>query len=139
MNHRSWPFPAGLPSSSSAAAANGAALGTAQGGPGGREGDAFRDLYAQQNPEEAASWLSTLLFNYCNGLIKLGQQKALQHADLWPLARVNTAAVASSRFQAALEATRDPVAAPQARVLVVMRCCALMRCAAVVRLCGARV
>ncbi|GFR41153.1 hypothetical protein Agub_g1817 [Astrephomene gubernaculifera] len=64
-------------------------------------------------PEENASFLSHVFFNYCNGLVRLGGQRPLEHEDLWDVAARDEAALVSARFQAALAATADPVKHPQ--------------------------
>ncbi len=64
-------------------------------------------------PEESAGPLSRLLFSYCNGLVRLGFQRPLEHDDLWDVARRDEAAAVSARFQGALAATADPDKFPQ--------------------------
>lgn len=71
------------------------------------------DFYSKKNPEEAASFISSLFFNYCSGLIKKGQEKALQHDDLWQLAKRDIALVVTNKFHQSLDATKDPIKAPQ--------------------------
>ncbi|PRW33949.1 ABC transporter isoform A [Chlorella sorokiniana] len=50
-------------------------------------------------PEEAASFVSRLGFNYVGGLIQLGYQKTLVHDDLWDVAVEDAARTVSDGFQ----------------------------------------
>ncbi|PNH04685.1 hypothetical protein TSOC_009131 [Tetrabaena socialis] len=65
-------------------------------------------------PEETAGFLSHVFFSYCNGLVRMGYSRPLEHDELWDVAARDDAAAVSGRFQAALASTVDPVKHPQA-------------------------
>ncbi|GLC35697.1 hypothetical protein PLESTB_000485000 [Pleodorina starrii] len=64
-------------------------------------------------PEESAGFLSRVFFSYCNGLVRRGYERPLEHDDLWDVAERDEAVRVAARFQAALAATADPVVHPQ--------------------------
>lgn len=71
------------------------------------------------SPEEAAGWVSRMLYAYANPLIKLGSVKHLEQDDLWELMREDRAAVVHASFQEELAKTVDPVSAPQVRTIAI--------------------
>ncbi|GIL72743.1 hypothetical protein Vretimale_4441 [Volvox reticuliferus] len=74
---------------------------------------AGEELRQRWMPEESAGFLSSVFFSYCNGLVRRGYERPLEHDDLWDVAARDEAALVASRFQAALAATADPVKHPQ--------------------------
>lgn len=76
--------------------------------------DQFSERRSQDrwSPEEDASWWARLTYSYASGLIKLGYSQPLQQEHLWDMARQHEAVPVSSKFDAALSATQDPVKAP---------------------------
>ncbi|GIL43241.1 hypothetical protein Vafri_1038 [Volvox africanus] len=74
---------------------------------------AGEELRQRWVPEEGAGFLSHVFFSYCNGLVRRGYERPLEHDDLWDVGTRDEAALVSSRFQAALAATADPVKHPQ--------------------------
>ena len=65
------------------------------------------DATAPPNDEEAASVVSRWLFIWPNRLVTEGSRKALQHDDLWEVARQDNPAVHAERFRRKLEARTD--------------------------------
>ncbi len=64
-------------------------------------------------PEEEASWVSWLYLGFISTLVDKGYRKPLRQEDLWSLPRTEETDVQCRLFDAALEATKDPVSAPQ--------------------------
>ncbi|KAK9797814.1 hypothetical protein WJX73_000524 [Symbiochloris irregularis] len=67
-------------------------------------------------PEESASIISRLFFNYVEGLLRIGKHKPLELPDLWDLVKGDEASAVSQKFQGCLSATADDVHAPQGKV-----------------------
>lgn len=60
--------------------------------------------------------MSRLFFAWVGGLLKLGQEKALEQHDLWDTASRDNVAENSTSFQHYIESTTDSVHAPEGRV-----------------------
>lgn len=64
-------------------------------------------------PEEDANPFSFMFFTYVNSLMELGLQKHLVADDLWDLSRRDEAEGLVDDFQRNMEATVEPIKAPQ--------------------------
>ena len=67
-------------------------------------------------PEEEAGMISRLLFSWVGGLLKLGQDKALEQHDLWDTAAEDNVFKVSESFDRTLQSTADSIASPEGRI-----------------------
>lgn len=67
-------------------------------------------------PEEEAGFFSRLFFTWVGGLLKLGEQKALEQHDLWHVAKEDEAALVSEKFMARLTSSKDSLGLSEGRV-----------------------
>lgn len=67
-------------------------------------------------PEEEAGLWSRIFFNWVGGLLKLGQEKALEQHDLWDTATQDDVFKVSKSFKSNVESTVDSVQAPEGKI-----------------------
>ena len=71
-------------------------------------------------PEEEAGLWSRLFFSWVGGLLKLGQEKALEQHDLWDTASRDDVVEISNSFRQYVGSTVDSVHAPEGRMGLAM-------------------